>query len=96
MNRSFGMNGEHRRSGIDECRDESVGVGDHQVDVERQPGHFSDGSDYWRTDGDIGHKVAVHHIDMERVSPGVLDLPNVITKGGKICGQNRGRNPNVH
>ena len=53
------------RAGSGERRNKFIRIFDHQVAVERNVHSFTQGRDYRWTDRNIGHKVAVHHINME-------------------------------
>ena len=58
---------------IDEIFDIALGLLDHQVDVEWKlrcaPHRLRDD----RTDGDVGHEVTVHHVDVHPVGAAHLD-----------------------
>ena len=41
-----------------------------------------------RADGDVGHEMAVHHVDMDPVGAGVIDRAHLFAQPGKIGGQN--------
>ena len=47
------------------------GVRDHQVAVEHGVGHGSDALHERRAEGDVGHEVAVHHVEVEQVGAAV-------------------------
>ena len=47
--------------------EQPVGIGDHQVDVERQPRVPRERRDHRRAEGQVGHEVAVHHVDVHEV-----------------------------
>ena len=64
----------------------------HQVDIERQASALADGLDNQRADGDVGHKTAIHHIDVDTVRSGLLDLGNLLAETPKVGGENRGEN----
>jgi hypothetical protein len=56
-------------SSLGELGDKGVGVCDHEVDVKRQLGNFSERRHNWWTDGQIRHEMPVHDIDMKEVGP---------------------------
>ena len=81
MRTGFHVNREIVRSGLGELGDKGIGVCDHEVDVERQLGDFSERRHDRRTDGQIRHKMPVHDIDMEEVGPRLvprLPLPRPV------------------
>jgi hypothetical protein len=56
----------------------AFGVFDHQVNIDRQSGDAPDRFDDERTHGNIRHKLAIHHIDMDPIDARLfssLDLP---------------------
>ena len=70
------------------------GLGDHQMHVQRQPGHGPDGLDHRDADGDIRHELAVHDVHMDVV--GGVDLPNVPLEIGEVGGENGRCDLDVH
>ena len=69
---SFDVDADHVRAGLGEGRDELVGVLDHQMAVEREPGDRADRLDHRRAEGDVGHKVSVHHVDVDNGASAAL------------------------
>ena len=54
-------------AGVGEVGDQHAGVVDHQVAVEEQVGVCAQRLHHRRTDGEVGHEVAVHHVDVQEV-----------------------------
>ena len=77
---------------IDEYRCVFIRIGDHQVDVEREPRHFTDAGDYRRSDGEVLDEVAVHHVEMQHAGPTSLDLRDLLAQTCEIRGQDGGEN----
>ena len=67
------VKGEHVRPGVGVGLGELRGIGDHEVNVERPLGGPSYGSDQGRTQGEVGHEVAVHDVQVQPVAAGLLD-----------------------
>ena len=68
---------------------EIIGVIDHQVAVERQAGDLAQAGHDGRPDGDVGHKVAVHDVDMDGGAAAALGRRNLVGQVGKVSGQYR-------
>src|SRR5437867_10747247 len=96
MDRRLGMNRQHLSTRYHKGGDVSVGIGNHQMDVERQFRDFLDRPHHRWTDRDVGNEVAIHHIDVKDMSAGLLHLANVFTECGEIRRQNGGRQANTH
>ncbi len=67
-----------------------IGRGDHQMHVERQARMRAQGFDHIRADGDVGHEMAVHHVNMHPVGPRRLDRPHLLAQFGKVGRQDGG------
>ncbi len=57
-------------AGFGEGRQIGVGRRDHQMAVERFVGAVADRADHRRAEGDVGHEVPVHHVEMDPVGAG--------------------------
>ncbi len=73
-----------------------VGIGDHQVNIQRQLCRLVNGFDDRRPDGDIRHKVAIHDVDMQEVDASLLDFANVRAQICEIGRQDRRCNTYAH
>jgi len=69
MRTGFHVNREIIRSSFGELGDKGIGVCDHEVDVERHLGDFSERRHNRWTDGQIRHEMPVHNIDMKEIGP---------------------------
>ena len=67
---------------------------DHQMHVERLCCRAADGLQHERTDGDVGHEAAVHHIDVDPVGAGRVDGADLLAQSREIRGQHRRCNQN--
>ena len=89
MRAGFGMNGHDVRAGVGEGIEERIGRRDHQVDVERLPRVEAKRLHHARTDGEVGHKMAVHHVDMDPVGAGLVDRMHFLAELREVGGQDR-------
>ena len=70
---------------IAKCADIAVRPVDHEMHIQKHlriPAHRFHNRD---TDRDIGHKNAIHHVDMDIIRAADLDLCNIITERAKVC-----------
>src|ERR1700758_4152485 len=65
MDTSFLMHRNPINAGFGECGDEFVGLFDHQVTIERDPGDPAKRGDHGRADCKIRNEMAVHDVDVE-------------------------------
>src|SRR5262249_59021975 len=63
--------------------------GDHQVHVEHLFGVRAQRLHHVGTDGDIGHEVPVHHVDMHPVGAGGVERAHLLAELGEVGGQDR-------
>jgi hypothetical protein len=70
--------------GLGKGGDELVRVLDHQVAVERQMGHLAQALDHHWPNGDVGHKMAVHHIHVDDGSAAPAGRGDLIRQMGEI------------
>ena len=80
----FGMDSDHICARIGERLNIFLGLDDHQVYVNHAFGGGSDGFHHERPDGDVRDEAAVHHIDVDPVSPGRVDSLDFSRKTAKI------------
>jgi hypothetical protein len=62
---------------------------DHQVHVEHLFGVRAQRLHHVGTDGNIGHEVPVHHVDMDPVGAGGVERTHFLAELGEVGGQNR-------
>ena len=73
--------------GFGEVGDEGVGVFDHHVAVEGQPGDGAEGLDHGRPEGDVGHEVAVHDVDVEEGGSAAFGRGDLVGEMGEVRGE---------
>ncbi len=88
VNAGFLMDRNPVRAGIGESRDELVGIFDHQMAVEGNIDGLAKARDNRRPNRNIGHKVAVHHIDMEEGGATSHRGIGIFSQAGEIGRQN--------
>ena len=85
------VDGDDVGAGLGESIEERVDRRDHQVDVERlgrvRAERFHDGG----PDRQVGHEMAVHHIDVDPVGAGLIDRTHFLAKAGEVRGEDRRR-----
>ena len=67
--------------------DPALGLLDHQVEVEREPGALLDGLDDGRSDRQVRDEVAVHDVDVDLVGAGGLHQRHGVAECGEVGGQ---------
>ena len=84
MNGGFGMYGEHIGPRVNECRNVFVGIGNHQMHIQRKLCGFANGFNNRWANGDIRNEMAIHHVHVNQMRSGFLDLAYFFAKGGEI------------
>ena len=77
-------------AGVGEVVEQHRRVVDHEVAVEEQLGALAQRAHHDRPDGEVGHEVAVHHVDVEQVG-GLGDPLHFGREVGEVGGQDRRR-----
>ena len=72
------------RPGICKGGNVLIRILDHQVAVERQLRSLAQAGHYRRPDGDIGHKMPVHDVDMDHRAAAPLRRGNLVRQVRKI------------
>src|SRR5580658_8575061 len=91
MNASFLMHRDPVRACFCKRRNELIRIFDHQVAVERYiRKNFAERSDYGRSDGEVRHKVPVHHVKVQNRAAAVERSFRLGAQLRKICRQYRG------
>src|SRR6266702_6096717 len=83
------VNADHVRPGLRELGDEGVRVLDHQMAIERELRHRTQGFHHGRTEGDVRYEVAVHYIDVDDGSAAALCRCCLVSKVGEVGCQYR-------
>src|SRR5579864_6729582 len=92
MRGSFLVNGDHVGAGLGECLYVKLRVLDHEMHIQRQTGCLPQRRYHRNADGDIWHKMPVHHVDMQHRRSSPLDRANPFPEACEISGENRRRN----
>ena len=90
MRAGLGMHRDDVGAGGGEGLDIWIAGRNHQMHVERLLGMRTERLDHVGADGDVRHKMAVHHIDMDPVAAGGVDGAHFLAEPGKI-GREDGR-----
>ncbi len=75
------------RAGLRKSGDKVVRALDHQVTVERQAGALTQRVDYRGPEGDVGHEVAVHYVDVNGRATAALGSRNFVSQAREIGGE---------
>ncbi len=86
MGAGLGMDGDDVGAGLGEGLEIEVDRRDHQVDVERLGGVRAEGLHHRRPDGDVGHEMAVHHVDVDPVRPGLVNGADFLAEAREVGG----------
>ena len=92
MRTGFHMNGQIVRSRCGKLGDERVGIRDHEMDVERKLGDFSQRFDDGRADSQVRHEMSVHDVNVEQIGSASLDGGHFVGQAGKVSRKNGGSN----
>jgi hypothetical protein len=63
--------------------------GTHEVNVEKQFGERADGFDHLRAEGNVGHEVTIHDVEMQPIGTGSLRASGPVTEAGVVRGEQR-------
>ncbi len=72
---------------LDVPRRQLVGVLHHEVGLEQDGGVGPAGGDDIRSEGEVGHEAAVHHVPLDAVDTGRLEGRDLLTQAGEVGGQ---------
>jgi len=84
----FHMNGNNIGARLEKGFDVSIRVRNHQMDVEGQFGDFSQIGDNGWSHGNVGHKIAVHHIHVDPVGSGFFHGDDFLAQFAAVRGKN--------
>ena len=90
VGKHFQVDDERIRAGFHEAIEETAGILHHQVNFERPFGDGSQPLHDHRPHAEIRNEVAVHHIDMNAIRPGRIDLANELAQPREIGGEDGG------
>jgi glycine C-acetyltransferase len=91
MRSGFGMEGQDIGPRLGEFRDVLIDRRDHQMAVEGLVAVRAKRLHHHRADGDVGHEMPVHDIDVDVIRAGSIDRLHLRAQPGEIGRQNRGR-----
>jgi len=83
------MDADPIRAGFGEGRDEVVGILDHQVAIEWKLRRFAQRFDDRWAEGDVGHKVAVHDVDVDDGAAAFFGRRDGVGQVSEVRGENR-------
>src|SRR5205809_5588988 len=76
-------------AGPGEVLEIAFGLDDHQMHVDRLRRRLAHRLDDNRADRDVRYETPVHHIDMDPVSPRLVNCPDLVGEPAEIGGQDR-------
>ena len=85
------MDGDVIRARLGEGFEIGIAGLDHQVAVENLRRVRAQRRDDGRAERDVGHEMAVHHVEMNPVGAGRDDVGDLLPELGEIGGEDRGR-----
>ncbi|MDT4859926.1 hypothetical protein FQZ97_944580 [compost metagenome] len=86
----FRVEGDVAGAGLEEVADDAVDRLDHQVHVDRRgDAVLAQRRADHRADGQVGHVVVVHHVEVDDVRPGGEHLVDFLAQAGEVGGKNR-------
>ena len=91
MRAGLDMHGDDVGAGLGEGFEIGIAGRDHQMHVERLLGERAQRLHHVRADGDVGHEMAVHHVDMDPVGAGGLDRADFLAQFGEVGRKDRRR-----
>ena len=62
----------------------AIGLGDHQVRLEREPGHPPERADDHRPDRDVRDEMSVHDVHVDAVGARCLDFGDLLAQAREI------------
>ena len=86
----LGMDGDDVGARLGEGVEEGIDRRDHQMDVERLGGVRPKRLHHRRADREVGHEMAVHHVDVDPVGAGLVDRAHFLAELGEVGGEDRG------
>ena len=69
--------------------EERIDGRDHQMDIEWLRGVRPKRLHHGGTDGEVGHEMAVHDVDVDPIGSGLLDLRHLFSEPGEIRREDR-------
>ncbi len=91
VGKHFHVDRDPRRPCLHEGLDVLIGVGDHQVHVQRNGGHAVHRLHDRRPHRQVRHEVPVHDVDVQQVGSATLDRRDLLAQRGEVRCQERWR-----
>ena len=88
----FHMHRDDVGTGLGEGFEIGIARRDHQMHVKQLVAVRTQRLHDIRADGDVGHEMAIHHVDMDPVGPGLVDRAHLGAEIGEVGGEDRWRN----
>ena len=88
MSCGLGMNGNIVGTASGEIVHITIGLLDHQMDIEGKVRCFANAFDHRNSDGYIRHEMTIHHIDMNPIGTAFFGGFYLFTQPGEVCRQN--------
>ena len=95
MRSGFGMHGDDIGARLGEGFEIRIARRDHQMHVENLLGVRAERLHHVGADGDVGHEMPVHHVDMDPVAARLVDGAHFLAQPREIGGENRWGNDDV-
>src|SRR5205807_773540 len=74
----FDVDSDRIRAGLGETRHIMIGMFDHQMDIERQLGVFTDKIDNRRAERNVVHEMAIHDVAVDPIGAGVFNAMDFV------------------
>ena len=82
--RHLDVEGNQVATGFDERLDVPLGLGDHQMGIEEHLAALAKRLDDRHAETDVRHEVAIHHIEMEYLRPGLFNFRNLVAQTREV------------
>ena len=89
MRAGLGMHGDDVGAGFGEGLDEGIARRDHQMHVEELLRMRAQRLHHVGADGDVGHEMPVHDVDMDPIAAGGIDGAHLLAEPGEVGREDR-------
>ena len=96
MPRRLGVNGDEVAARLGESLQEGIDGFDHQMTIEQLVGMAPQRGDDRRPEGDVGHVMPVHHVEMNPVRAGFVHGAHLFAELGEVGGEDGGGDLDAH
>src|SRR4051794_15116204 len=86
----FDVNEDRIRAGLGKSVEIAIRLFNHEMGFKRQLGDWANRLDDNRPHADIRHEMAVHDIDMNAISAGLVRFTNLFAEAGEVGGEDGG------